>query len=124
MAVGRALTSKEKIHQVRLIRGLPFNRLVKIEGRELTPEESKREDAREERFQQKFVSADRRKMAARKEALVTPELLARYQFAVKAARGPRQPAHAVSHIQTQRWGHAGAIGRGQDPEPADRHAVD
>ena len=82
-AVGRVLTSEEKIHQVRLIHGLPFNRLVKIQGRDLTPEESRREDAREERFQQKFVSADRRKMAAQKQALVTPELLARYQFTVK-----------------------------------------
>jgi hypothetical protein len=82
-AVGRVLTSEEKIHQVILIRGFPFNRLVKIKGRELTPEELKREDAREEKFQQQFVSADRRKMAARKQALVTPELLARYQFAVK-----------------------------------------
>ena len=82
-AVGRVLTSEEKIHQVRLIRGFPFNRLVKIKGRELTPEELKREAAREEKFQQQFVSTDRRKMVARKQALVTPELLARYQFAVK-----------------------------------------
>ena len=80
---GRAFTTEEKIHQVRLVRGLPFNRLVRIQGRELTAEESKREDAKEERFQQQFVSADRRKLAARKQALVTPELLARYQFAVK-----------------------------------------
>jgi hypothetical protein len=80
---GQAVTLEEKLYQVRLIRGLPFNRLIKTQGRELTPEESKREDAREERFQQKFVSADRRKMAARKQALVTPELLARYEFAVK-----------------------------------------
>jgi hypothetical protein len=82
-AVGRVLTSEEKIHQVRLIHGLPFNRLVKIKGRELTPEELKRENAREEKFQQQFVSTDRRKLAARKEALVTPELIARYDFAVK-----------------------------------------
>lgn len=82
-AVGRVLTSEEKIHQVRLIHGLPFNRLIKIQGRDLTPEESRHEDAREERFQQKFVSADRRRMAAQKQALVTPELLARYQFTVK-----------------------------------------
>ena len=80
---GRVLTSEEKIHQVRLIHGFPFNRLVKIKGRELTPDELKREDAREERFQQQFVSADRKKMLARKEALVTPELLGRYQFEVK-----------------------------------------
>ena len=58
---GRAITTEEKIHQVRLVRGLPFNRLVRLQGRELTAEESKREDAKEERFQQQFVSADRRK---------------------------------------------------------------
>ncbi len=82
-AGGRVLTSEEKIHQVLLIHGLPFNRLVKIKGRELTPDELRREDAREEKFQQQFVSADRKKLAARKQALVTPELLARYEFTVK-----------------------------------------
>ena len=80
---GRATWSEEKVYHVRLIRGFPFNRMVKIQGRELTPEESKREDAREEKFQQQFVSADRKKMAARRQALVTPELLDRYQFVVK-----------------------------------------
>ena len=80
---GRADSSEEKIYQVRLIQGFPFNRLIKIQGRQLTPEESKRQDAKEEKFQQQFVSADRRKLAARKQALVTPELLARYQFVVK-----------------------------------------
>ena len=82
-AVGRVITSEEKIHQVSLIHGLPFNRLVKIKGRELTPEELRRENAREEKFQKQFVSTDRRQKAARKEALVTPELLARYEFEVK-----------------------------------------
>jgi len=80
---GQASTLEEKLYQVRLIRGMPFNRLTKIQGRPLSAEESKRQDAKEERFQQQFVSADRRKLAARKQALMTPELLARYQFAVK-----------------------------------------
>jgi hypothetical protein len=82
-AAGRPVGSEEKLHQVILIRGLPFNRLVKIQGRALNAEELKREEEREERFQQRFVSADRRKLAAQKAALVTPELLDRYQFAVK-----------------------------------------
>jgi hypothetical protein len=82
-AAGHPVSSEEKIYQVRLIRGLPFNRLIRIQGRELNPEELKREEAREERFQQRFVSADRKKLAAQKAALVTPELLDRYQFAVK-----------------------------------------
>ena len=82
-AAGRPVGSEEKLYQVVLIRGLPFNRLVKIQGRELNAEELRREEAREERFQQRFVSADRRKLAAQKAALVTPELLDRYLFAVK-----------------------------------------
>jgi hypothetical protein len=82
-AGGRSIGSEEKLYQVVLIRGLPFNRLVKIRGQELNAEELKREQAREEKFQQRFVSADRRKLAAQKAALVTPELLDRYQFAVK-----------------------------------------
>lgn len=82
-ATGRTVSSEEKIYQVKLIRGLPFNRLVKVQGRELTPEESRREDAREEKFQKRFVADDRRKMAARKQALVSRELLDHYQFVVK-----------------------------------------
>jgi hypothetical protein len=77
------LSSEEKIYRVTLIGGLPFNRLVKVQGRELTAEELKQEEAREERFRQRFISTDRKKLVARKEALVTPELLDRYEFAVK-----------------------------------------
>jgi hypothetical protein len=82
-AAGQPISSEQKIYQVTLIGGLPFNRLIKVEGRELTAEELRREEAREERFRQRFVSADRKKMVARKEALVTPELLDRYEFTVK-----------------------------------------
>ena len=79
---GRPVKTEEKIYSVKLIRGLPFNRLVRIHGRELNAEELQQEQAKEERFHQRFVSADRRKLAAQKAALVTPELLDRYQFSV------------------------------------------
>jgi hypothetical protein len=82
-SAGQAFKTEEKIYQVTLINGFPFNRLVKIPGRELSAEELKREDAREERFRQRFISADEKKMVARKEPMVTPELLDRYQFVVK-----------------------------------------
>jgi hypothetical protein len=81
-AGGHTLESEEKIYLVTLIGGFPFKRLVKIAGRELTPEESRREDAKEEKFRQKFVS-DPKKLSARKDGLVTPELLDRYQFVVE-----------------------------------------
>jgi hypothetical protein len=82
-AVGNPLTSEEKFYQVRLIGGFPFKRLVKIQGRELSSEELKREDAKEEKFRQRFVAADPKKLVARKEGVVTPELLDRYQFVVE-----------------------------------------
>ncbi|MCX6928555.1 MAG: hypothetical protein NT154_35900 [Verrucomicrobia bacterium] len=82
-STGQPIDSEEKLYQVTLISGIPFNRLVKIQGRELDAEEANREEAREERFRQRFVSADRKKLVTRKEALVTPELLDRFQFAVK-----------------------------------------
>ncbi len=79
----RPVSSEEKIYQVTLIGGLPFNRLVKVQGRELSAEELKQEDAREERFRQRIISGDRRELVARKEALVTPELLDHYDFTAK-----------------------------------------
>ena len=82
-ATGRPLTSEEKLYQVTLIEGRPFNRLVKIQGRELSSEESRREDAREAKFRRRFISADAKEPAARKEGVMTPELLGRYQFAVE-----------------------------------------
>jgi hypothetical protein len=68
---------------VTLIAGLPFNRLVRIQDRELSNEESSIEDAREARFRRKFINADAKNMAAQREGLLTPELLGRYQFVVE-----------------------------------------
>ena len=82
-AAGRVLTSEVKVYKVTLIAGLPFNRLVRIRDRELSSEESSREDAREEQFRRKFITADAKQMAAQREGLVTPELLGRYQFVVE-----------------------------------------
>jgi hypothetical protein len=82
-AAGRLVKSEEKLYQVTLIAGFPHNRLVRIQGRELSSEESKREDVKEEKFQRRFVSADGKRLAAQKKAVVTPELLDRYEFTVK-----------------------------------------
>ena len=82
-AAWRPVSSEQKTYRVTLTGGVPFNRLVKVQGRELTSEELRQEEAREERFRQRFISTDRKKLVARKEALVTPELLDRYEFTVK-----------------------------------------
>ena len=82
-AADRPVKSEEKLYEVTLVAGIPCNRLVGIRGRELNAEELQREQAKEEKFQRRFVAADRSRLAARREALVTPELLARYEFTVK-----------------------------------------
>jgi hypothetical protein len=82
-AKGHSLKSEEKIYQVTLIGGIPFKRLIKIQGRELSPEELRAQDTKDMKFRQKFVSADLNNPDARKEGLVTPELLDRYQFVVE-----------------------------------------
>jgi hypothetical protein len=82
-ATGRPMNSEERVYQVTLAAGLPSNRLLRIPGRELSGEELRREDAREERFRRRFVSTDAKKPAVQKQGLVTPELLDRYQFAVE-----------------------------------------
>jgi hypothetical protein len=81
-SAGKTLKTEEKVYEVTLIAGLPVNRLVKVQGRELGPEELARENAKEEKFRQRFVSTDAKKVAARREGLVTPELLGRYDFVV------------------------------------------
>ena len=82
-ADGHSLKSEEKIYQVTLIGGFPFKRLIKIQGRELSPEELKAQDTKERKFRQKFVSTDLNNPDVRKQGLVTPELLDRYQFEVE-----------------------------------------
>jgi hypothetical protein len=82
-AGGQALQSEEKLYQVRLIAGFPFNRLLKIQGRDLTAEELKREEEKEEHFRRKLTSGAAVQWAARKQGWVTPELLERYQFTVR-----------------------------------------
>ena len=61
-SAGQAFKSEEKIYHVTLINGFPFNRLVKVPGRELSAEELQQEEAREAKFRQRFVSADEKKM--------------------------------------------------------------
>jgi hypothetical protein len=72
--------SEERLYQVRWVGGLPLERLVKIQGRQLNDAELRKEAQREERLRQKFAGVDFKKKAAQKEAWVTTQLLDRYQF--------------------------------------------
>jgi len=75
--------SEERVYQVRWVGGLPLERLVKIQRRQLTDAELRKEAQKEERLRQKFAGVDVKKKAAQKEGWVTTRLLERYQFQVQ-----------------------------------------
>jgi hypothetical protein len=79
---GRATKSTEKHYKVILVNGLPFPRLVKIQGRDLTPRELERENQRETAFRERVTRIDFKKKAKKKEAIATPDLIDRFKFDV------------------------------------------
>jgi hypothetical protein len=79
---GEPTHSTEKLYRVELIRGWPFERLVQIQGHELSEEELEKENQREEKFRNRIAGKDLKQRRDRKEAWITPELLARYHFSV------------------------------------------
>ncbi len=70
----------EKLYRVQIIRGVPFSRLIKQEGRELTEAEIQKENQREAAFQKRLSGRDPKKAVAQREALVTKDLVERYQY--------------------------------------------
>jgi hypothetical protein len=78
----RVRKSTEKHYRVDLIGGLPFPRLVKIQGRELSAKELEKENQREAAFRQRVTRVDMNKKAKRQEGLATPELIERFDFRV------------------------------------------
>ena len=78
----RVTKSTEKLYRVELIGGLPFPRLVKVQGQELSTKQLEKEDQRETVFRQRVTRVDMARKARRKEGLVTPELIDRFDFRV------------------------------------------
>ena len=76
------IKSAEKHYQVKLIGGVPFTRLVKVQGRELTAKELEKQNEREAAFRQRVTRVDLQKKARRKEGLATFELVDRFDFQV------------------------------------------
>src|SRR5437899_717194 len=79
---GEAIRSTEKTYRVVLIQGWPFSRLIKVQGQRLSEAQMRREDQREQEFRNKIAGRDLGKMARKRENLITPELIARYEFRV------------------------------------------
>ena len=78
----RVTKSAEKIYRVDLIGGLPFPRLVKVQGKDLSAKQLEKENQRETAFRERVTRVDMNKKARRKEGLATPELIARFDFRV------------------------------------------
>jgi hypothetical protein len=82
-ADGNPIGSVEKLYHVDLIQGIPFPRLVQIEGRDLTQQEIRAENERERAFRNRVTGTDPVGMVERREPLVTRELLSRYRFTLE-----------------------------------------
>ena len=91
-ADGHSLKTEEKIYQVTLIGGFPFKRLIKIQGRELTPEELRAEDTKDGKFRQKFVSADMNKPDVRKEVHIPTVVGHPFRFISDGHSNPKRTA--------------------------------
>jgi len=80
---GRVVKTTEKTYRVQCVQGIPFSRLIKVGGRELSPAELRKQDLREQAFLKKIAARDPDTMARGKEAWVTRELVDRYEFKVQ-----------------------------------------
>jgi hypothetical protein len=78
----RVTKTTEKLYRVELIGGLPFPRLVKVQGKDLSAKQLEKENERETAFRQRVTRVDMNKKARRKEGLATPELIERFDFRV------------------------------------------
>jgi hypothetical protein len=79
---GKVEKKKEKLYRVKIIKGVPFSRLVKISGRDLTEAELKKENQREAEFRKKISGRDPEAMSEREDPLIEKELVERYRFEV------------------------------------------
>jgi hypothetical protein len=79
---GKVTKSLEKIYKVMLIGGLPFPRLVKIQGRDLSPAELEKQNKKEEDFRKKVTHVDVKKKAEKKESWADREMVEKFDFKV------------------------------------------
>ncbi len=79
---GEVINSTEKKYNVVLIQGWSFERLVQVQGQQLSESELRKEDQREQEFRNKIAGREMKQRKEKREAWITPELIARYQFNV------------------------------------------
>jgi hypothetical protein len=79
---GEVVHSTEKKYNVVLIQGWPFDRLIEVQGKQLSEADLRKEEQREQAFRIKIAGRDLKQRRDRKEAWITPELIGRYHFTV------------------------------------------
>lgn len=72
--------STEKLYRVVLIGGLSFPRLVKVQGKDLTPQQLEKENQREQAFRRQVTRVDVHKKAKDKEGLITTDIVNKFEF--------------------------------------------
>jgi len=78
----RPVETTDKIYRVILIHGLPFTRLIKVQGKELSPQQLEKEDKREAAFRQKVTRVDVTKKAAHREPVASADLVNQFEYTV------------------------------------------
>lgn len=72
----------EKLYRVRIIRGVPFSRLVAVSGTNLNEAEIKKENDRETAFQKQLSGRDPNKAVKRRESFITKDMIERFEYKV------------------------------------------
>ncbi len=79
---GKVKERKEKLYEVVVDSGLTYLRLVNVNGKNLSPEELKKQEERELRDREKLAQRKTSKGGDDREHFLTRELIAKYDFAV------------------------------------------
>src|SRR5579872_1455722 len=80
---GKPIEKKERIFQVSPIEGVPFSRLIRIQNRELTPEEVKAQDRKEQEFRHRLAQKSSKTSHNHDENMLNRKLIERYEFKVE-----------------------------------------
>jgi hypothetical protein len=81
--VGKPTKTTEEIYDVIPIRGVPFERLVKVKGRDLTEKEAKEQDRKEEEFRKNVTEHDPGRASSTNSDVLNKELIDRFVFHVE-----------------------------------------
>jgi hypothetical protein len=94
---GKPTKSTQQIYQVTPIQGIPFSRLIRVQDRELTQDEVKSQDGKEQEFRRRLAEGNHRATNKRGKDILNEKLLERYDFKVeKRERLDNRPVIVVS----------------------------